>query len=87
MHSKYGKLRNVLFKKFEMDYNMSQHKTMQKSRYTAWPKERGHLIKKNRPTLLKKNQHMLVRHVLKHDSWFKLVLGWLWAGPEQELVA
>ncbi len=33
----------------------------------------------SRRTLLKK-QHMLVRHVLKHGSWFELVLSWSWAG-------
>ncbi len=23
--------------------------------------------------------------VLKHGSWFELVISWLWTGPEQEL--
>ncbi len=27
-----------------------------------------------------KKQHMLVRYVLMHGSWFKLVLSWSWAG-------
>ncbi len=27
-----------------------------------------------------KTQHMLVMYVLKHGSWFKLVLSWSWAG-------
>ncbi len=38
----------------------------------------------------KKKQHMLVRYVLKHGSWFKLVLSWFklvlscsWAGSKQ----
>ncbi len=26
---------------------------------------------------VEKKQHMLVRYVLKHGSWFKLVLSWL----------
>ncbi len=42
---------------------------------------------------LLKKLHKLVRYVLKHGSWFELVLSWSWAGlswlwasPEQELV-
>ncbi len=30
-----------------------------------------------------KKQHMLVRYVLKHGCWFKLVLSWSCAGPKQ----